>query len=429
MIPINRLFKNFSWLAISQAANLALPLFIYPYILRIITIEAFGMVVLAQAVSMYFVQLADYGFSITAVQHIATHKENNHKVNSIFSLLYSTRLLLLVLSFGLFFMLVNLISEWKAESSMFISSFSIVIGQAMMPIWWYQGKEKMNGVAYMNIISKAIFLISILFLIQGEDDYIYINLCLGGSQILVGGAAIMIIVLKNNLRWPLSTISSIKSVLKHNYPIFLSNLFGFISGNSNLLIVGLLADPISTGYYGIIEKILLAIRAPAVLLYQTVFPRVCLLAEKSFRSLLQFLKRLTHIILLVFIPMSVLIIIFADHLIFLFTNEYLQTPTILLQIISFVPLFAALNIPACQTMLAYGLRKSYARTMITGAALNIILNISLISLFSVYGAALAALSTELLITSLLFTNLAVFHKDYSVISVFNLTLISNGQAN
>lgn len=421
MFRSKSLLKNFTWLSVSQGANFLIPLIIYPYLLRIIEIEAFGLVAFAQAVVTYFIHVVDYGFSISAVREVSLNRNNTNKVSEIFSRLYFTKITLLIVSFLAFYLLVIIIPKWNNYSLLFLSSFSVVIGQMLLPVWFFQGIEKMSSVALMNIISKALFIIFIFLFINGNNDFMWINFYLGASQILVGSIAIRVILVKHQVKIIYPSSSLIIDQLKENKSIFLSVFSTFVAGNSNLLILGFIADPISTGYYAIVEKILLAIRAPAVLLYQTIFPKVCLLAEKSFDQLISFLKTIVRLSLIGFMFLGIVVYIFSDSIVQLFSGEYLKQSSHLLKIVSLVPLFAALSIPATQTMLAYNLKRSYANITVGGAIFNITINIILVSAFSAYGSAIAALTTELFLTFMLFLNLRLFHREHSVFGVFKLS--------
>ncbi|MTI24388.1 oligosaccharide flippase family protein [Fulvivirga kasyanovii] len=415
------LLKNFTWLSASQGANFLIPLIIYPYLLRIIGIEEFGLVAFAQAVVTYFIHFVDYGFSISAVREVSLNRNTPDKISEIFGKLYFTKIVLLLASFLVFYLLVIIIPEWSNYSLLFLTSFSIVIGQMLLPIWFFQGIEKMASVALMNIISKTLFTIFIFLFINGSSDFIWINFYFGASQVLVGLTAIWVILIKYQIKIIYPSSSLIIDQLKVNKSIFLSVFSTFVAGNSNLLILGFIADPISTGYYAIVEKILLAIRAPAVLLYQTIFPTVCLLAEKSFDQLITFLKSIVRLCLISFIPLAIIVYIFSDNIVQLFSGEHLEHSSNLLKIVSLIPLFAALSLPATQTMLAYNFKSSYANITVGGAVFNITLNIILVSIFSAYGSAVAALTTELFLTLMLFLNLRLFHREHSVFGVFKLS--------
>jgi polysaccharide transporter, PST family len=82
----------------------------------------------------------------------------------------------------------------------------------------------------------------------------------------------------------------------------------------------------------------------------------------------------------------------------------------LLRMLSFVPFVVGLNIPAFQTLLAYNMKNTYSFILISGAAVNIALNLFLASAYGSYGTAASIMITELLITVSLMVAVKRFYK-------------------
>ena len=70
------LVQNFSYLSALQIFNLLIPLITYPYLIRVVGKETYGLVVFAQAIIGYLVILTDFGFNISATREVSVSLES-----------------------------------------------------------------------------------------------------------------------------------------------------------------------------------------------------------------------------------------------------------------------------------------------------------------------------------------------------------------
>jgi len=155
-----------------------------------------------------------------------------------------------------------------------------------------------------------------------------------------------------------------------------------------------------------------------------VYPRVCKLAQNSFDEFKTFLVQLFIGILVAFLPICIILFVFAETIVYWIAGEMLYGAVVVLRILSFAPLLAALNIPTAQSLLAFYHIKPYA--FITSAAvfINVLLNIFLAKHFFERGTALSALLTEFFITTSLYVYVEIYYKELSLFKnlKFNLNL-------
>ncbi len=370
----------------------------------------------------YFTVLTDYGFNLSATKDISIHRNNISQLSRTFSEVIVTKALLLVLSFAILTSILFLVPDYKAYTSLILYSFTIVLGQFLLPTWFFQGVEKMKYITYINIFSRALYASSIFLFIRHADDYIYINLINGSSAIVGGLISLLIVLRKFKLQFLLPTPRDIRSQLVDGWNVFFSNVTVTIANNTNILILGVFATPIVLGYYSIAEKVYVLSRSLASILHQVVYPRVCVLASVSSLQLNAFLKNVFKVVLLAFLPLSLSLFFLSDYIVFLIAGEHLAQASLVLKVVAFGPLMAALCIPVSQTMLALQLTRNYAIIVSIGAAVNITLNFLLAHFYQAVGTAWCILITETLVTVMLYFTLQRFYPHYFFLSKTNVAL-------
>lgn len=159
----NKLLKNSLFLYLSQGINLIFPLLIVPLLIKKITLEGFGIIILLQVIMSYGNTLVDFGYNMIGVKEIGVSK-NKFQIENILSesLLLKTFLLLfsliLILISGFF--IDSLIGKWE----LLVFGWLGVFGYAFYPVWYFQGIEKMYLISIINISSKLIVFFVTLFI-------------------------------------------------------------------------------------------------------------------------------------------------------------------------------------------------------------------------------------------------------------------------
>lgn len=410
------LISNFTALALVQITNYLIPLATVPYLIRVIGIEYFGRISFAQACVSFFIILSDYGFNLNSTRSIALAKGDKLELSKIASSTIITKALITLAAIIIYTALCLTIPRFQADLIFYLTAFFLVIGQATIPMWFFQGIEEMKIITYLNLIAKTIALVLIFLLVNERQDYLFVLPLFAIGNFLSGllGLYIMFSIKKINL--VVCSQKDVKKLLRDGFPIFSSNLIVTFYTSSSLIILSFFANDLQIGYYGIGEKIMQAIRQLCGIFSQSIFPKVCQLAQASHSRLKMMWRKILIPSFGFLLTLIISIYLFSDAIVLILTGAYNSDVSDLIKILVFVPAIVFTNIPTYQTLLAYDLQKVVLRVLLYSTFIGFSLNILLCFYFEALGAAVALLATEILISTGFLISLEKFYKHYSILS-------------
>ena len=109
-----------------QIGNFLLPLIAFPYLVRVLGPEKYGLITFALAFVQYFALLIDYGFNYTATREIAVNRDDKDKTSSIFSTVLVIKFSLFIIGLTIFSAIIFVFDKFRQEYLLFYFSFGIV---------------------------------------------------------------------------------------------------------------------------------------------------------------------------------------------------------------------------------------------------------------------------------------------------------------
>lgn len=275
------MIANFGYLSGLQMLNLILPLITYPYLIRVLGSEVFGTVIFAQAIAAYFSMIINYGFNITATRDVSVNRDNPDKINQIISGVLTLKSGLWLVSLMLLVILVFAIPQLRADKWLYILSFGICFQELLLPIWYFQGTEKMKYITIFQFISRISFVLLIFLFVNQPEHYLRVPIFYGLGALLGGSSALLLLFNLKGIRFVPQPLSELKVMLKDGLAIFFSRISSVITERANVLVIGAFLGMSQVAYYDFTIKILHALKIPADILVQTVFPRIASTLSKK----------------------------------------------------------------------------------------------------------------------------------------------------
>jgi len=406
--------SNFMSLTILQAANYILPLIVLPFLVRILGPDKFGLVMFAQAMITFFNVIVDFGFNLSGTREISLAREDKKKLSELFSSILLIKFGLIIVGFLLLLIIVELFTRFKIDAQIYYLSFGIVIGQALFPVWFFQGIEKMKFVTLINILAKVIFTILIFLAIRNKEDYLLVPL-FNSLGFIVAGLIGLGISLKHvdfiKPKW-----DTVKRLFLESLSLFISNFAVNLYTTCNVFILGIFTGNTIVGVYSSMEKLILAMKNIYVPLYQALFPWLAKQTEIKQNNII---KKLAPIVFGVGSLITLTIILFGKIILsIIYDDDLINSYVIIFKILSFIAVFAALSM-LYNTLYLPAIKKFKTRMiiLIIGGIINVVLNLFLVKLYGIYGTAFSVVSTELILVVLGFYFFKKYSKNKKIIAL------------
>lgn len=397
---VQTIFANMSWLMVSQIITSACAFIWTILTARYLGPSDYGIFGTAVSFTVLFAVLADFGVTTYIVRAISTDLEHEGKYlnNAIslklfLSLLYLSVILLVLFLFGWDNYVVLICFLFAIES--LIKSFQFAFCTS------FQAHELMKYQAISNIILNVLTLIFIIIVSFTKFGLMGITFAYIFANIF--GLIYTVLVIRKKIIKPKFSfdLSFYKVLILGGIPFALTGIFYTIYYSIDIVMITQFASTYDTGLYNSAYKLINVLTLFYSIYSSVVFPVMSKLFVDE-KDILQFsfVKSMKYLSL-VTIPIAVFTFFYGYDIINIYGPEFVEAGGVL-KILIWTVCFLFIN-GACSLMLNAS-HKEYSVTKIysIAAVFNVILNLILIPKYSVYGAAVATVASEILILLLQF---------------------------
>lgn len=275
-----KVIENYFFMTILQVINSLFYIIIYPYLIRSLGADSYGLYVYALSIVTYFIFFINFGFDLPATKAIAQEKENKKAISTIFSCIFTAKFYLLIVSIIIFAVLVITIPLLQRHAVLFIIVFLQTINFTLFPTWYYQGIQKMKTATLIQVVLKLLSLPFIFMLVKTNNDINLFALINSLTMILGGVIAMFMVVFVDKLHFRFVRFSELKIWVKEAMPFFLSNSVGTLKEQGIPILVGSFFGMRDVAIYDLANKIVIIPRTILMSLNAALFPKIVLDGNK-----------------------------------------------------------------------------------------------------------------------------------------------------
>lgn len=387
-----RILKNIFSLSIAEISSKGLAFLYTIYLIRTIGPEGNGILNFAKSIVQYFLIVVALGFDQVGIREIAKNKNLiSNYVNDIISI----RLILASISYILLIITVKILIFTKPElyyNQHIIYIYGLTLfANAIMLNWVFQGIEKMEIIAIRSVVIYVLNFLGIILLVKSNED-ITIAILVITFSIIITSVWMLIYYYKFYGKIKLHfDFNRFILLTKQALSIGLIFLIAILYNNIDITMLGILRNDFETGLYSAAHQVIVFAILPSFILQGAFFPQFANRETFVERNIIisKYAKMLAFFGFLI----SGLLFVLSDDAKLFFGNKYIGTELVL-KLLSFTILIQFIISIYFSPLIAWKQERKVIVANISGLVINLILNLILIPIINIYGAAIATILCE-----------------------------------
>jgi PST family polysaccharide transporter len=266
--------ENYFFMTVLQVLNTLFYVLIYPYLIRTLGAESYGLYVFAMSIVTYFVSFVGFGFDLPAVKIIAQYPTDEKLKAHTLSCIYTAKIYLEILSLIVFSIIIFSVPYLRNNWALLFICFSQTLTNIIFPQWYFQGLQKMRIVTYVQLGLKLISLPFIFLTIHTSNDINAFALIASITSIAGGFGAAVIIRFYDRIRIQLMPFGAVKKWFAEATPFFLSSSASLIKEQSVAILIGVFFGMKDVAIYDLANKIVAVPRLLLTSINGALFPNI-----------------------------------------------------------------------------------------------------------------------------------------------------------
>ena len=269
-----KVIENYFFMTALQIINALFGILIYPYLIRVLGANSYGLYVFAFSVTTYFVSFISFGFNMPAVKLTVQNITNIQKKNEILSSIFTAKALLAAMSCLVFLVLLFTVPFLKLHKLVFLICFCQIFAEVLFPVWYFQAIQKMRIVTLIQLGFRFLSLPFIFLFIKKPDDYWMYALIATLSVLLSGISSVIYLKRNENIRYSFVSLNTLKSYFQDAMPFFWMNSTSTIKQESVTIIIGSFFGMRDVALFDLANKIILLPRMLTTSINGALFPKL-----------------------------------------------------------------------------------------------------------------------------------------------------------
>ncbi|KGK91415.1 sugar lyase [Desulfosporosinus sp. HMP52] len=391
----NSIAKNLMYNLLLQAATLVLPLMTVPYLSRILGAEGIGIYVYTLTFSQYFIIIGSLGLSLYGNRQIAYTRDNKDRMSRAFWSIFLLRIMTIGLALILYLIIFSKVQIYRP---LFMIQILNIVAAMVDLSWLYLGLEDFKKTVTRSLIVKVIGVCLIFTFVRTSKDlnlYVLINVLI---ELL--GNMVMWVYLPNTVNRVRLKFSDLLLHLVPSIKLFIPQIAIQVYVVLDKTMLGVLIGVEEVGYFEQSERIVKVVLGLVTALGVVMLPRMSnIFAKGDKQKMDSYLNISLKGVAYVAVPLTFGLGSISNEFVPWFFGVGFEPVEYLIIALAPILFFIAMsNVMGTQYLLPSNRTREFTASVMTGAIVNVILNLILIPHFRALGACLATVMAEVSVT-------------------------------
>ena len=277
----SKVIENYFFMTILQILNMCFYLLIYPFLIRTLGQEGYGLYAYAASMVFLFITFVNFGFDLPAAQQVALHSDDKQVLRSVLSCVQTAKIyieMIAVLCFAVIMLINPIMSN---APCVFWITFLQTLTFILFPQWYYQGLQKMKMVTYIQFGFRLLSLPFIFIFVKSPQDVWVFALITSLASVLGGITAWLMIRYCDGIKIYWASIPAVKRTYLEAVPFCGSNIIGVAKEQGMILMAGSFLGMADVAIYDLANKIMLIPRTIFSKLNDALYPKMVVRGDKE----------------------------------------------------------------------------------------------------------------------------------------------------
>lgn len=234
-----KVIENYFFMTVILLLNSMFGLLIYPYLIKRLGTESYGIFLFATTIANYFICFVGFGFDMYGLRKIAENPSSIKNKSEVLSNVFTTKIYLEILSIIFFITLILLFPNLRENIWVYIICFTTTLVNIFFPTWYFQGIQKMRVVTYIQLLFKLLSLPFIFTFVRTPDDILVFSIIMTTSSLLGAFYAFIHLFIFEGIKIRIVAINRVKAYVVESQYFFYTNFLNIMKAQTLNLIVGI----------------------------------------------------------------------------------------------------------------------------------------------------------------------------------------------